>query len=628
MHFRMLGPIHATSDDGREVLFGPAKQRCVLAMLLSDAGEVVLADQLVDGLWGAAPPPGARRTLYSYVTRLRALLHTEDVELERRAGGYVLRVERARVDLHRFLRLVDEAQAAPETRRAAALLHEALGLCRREPLAGLPGPWAAGTRVRLEQVRVAAALRYHDIQLGSGHAEQVVARIYEMALAHPLDERLAAQLMTALYRCGRQAEALRVYEEVKEHLGDRLGLAPGSELQGLLQQLAPAEPAGRRDEPQAAPRTGPRIVAHGVPPAAPLGGRPASSRRDRRPGRPRAQVRELARHLLAGAERGVGVAVLSGPGGVGKSALAVLAAHRLRQAFPDGQLYVDLHGLDPRPADPADVLGRFLRALGVDPAAVPPGVEQRAEMYRGLLAGRRVAVVLDGAAGEAQVEPLLPGTPGCAVVATSRLRLVGLPGARLWELGLLSPADALDLLRRVAGHQRVECEPEPSAALAGLCGGLPLALRIAATRLAARPHWPVGHLAARLADPRSRLDALSHGTADVRATLAAGYRLLDGTARRLFRLLGLVGPAPFPASVAAALLEVDVPAAHDVLAALVDVCLLDVTAPDGPDGAGFGMHELTWVYARERAEAEEPPAARAAALARARPLVGEAHPVR
>ncbi|NRQ35266.1 hypothetical protein HII36_26075 [Nonomuraea sp. NN258] len=588
------------SDDGREIRLGPAKQRSVLAMLLSDAGEVVLGDQLVDGLWGAAAPPGARGTLHSYIARLRGVLHAGGVELERHAGGYLLPIEPERVDLHRFLRLVDEAQVVHEGRQATALLHEALDLCRHEPLAGLPGPWAAGARVRLGEVRVAAALRYHEIQLDSGHAERVVARIHEMAPAHLLDERLAAQLMTALCRCGRQVAAVRVYEEFAEHLESRLGVTPGPELRTLLQQILLAHPESTSSKTTRAPGGGgpfqlPAALADFV------GREPA--------------LRELSGHLLAGREHGVGMAVISGPAGVGKSALAVHAAHRLRDAFPDGQLYVDLHGLDPRPADPAAVLERFLRALNVDHRSIPDGLEPRAEMYRALLAGRRMVVVLDGAAGEAQIQPLLPGTPGCAVVVTSRYRLAGLPGAGKWHLGMLTRDQALELLSRIVGHERVSREPEPSAALIERCAGLPLAVRIAGARLAARPHWPVRHLVGKLSGPRRCLDELSHGPADVRAALAAAYRLLDAPARHLFRLLGLVEARPFPASVAAALVGAALPAVHDTLARLVDLCLLDASADDAGE-ISFEMHELTRAYARERAMTEDPALERTRALAR------------
>ncbi|MEV0631725.1 AfsR/SARP family transcriptional regulator [Nonomuraea wenchangensis] len=611
--FRLLGHMHATSGDGEEVELGPAKQRSVLAMLLSDVGEVVLADQLVDGLWGAAPPPGARGTLYSYVARLRRALHAHGVELRRHTGGYVLQVEQEQVDLHRFLRLVDEAQAVHEGPRAAALLHEALSLCRRELLVGLPGPWAAGTRTRLEQVRVAAALRYHEIQLAAGRAEEIVARIYELAMAHPLDERLAAQLMTALYQCGRQAEAVQVYEAVKENLGSRLGVAPGPDLRGVLLRVLPdrhpAAPAASAVAPHAAPHAAPVAGVHLV--GAPVVGAPVVGRPRQLPaaladftGRDQA-LDEVVRHLAGSSEHGVGLAVIAGPGGVGKSALAVQAAHRLCQSFPGGQLYVDLHGLDPRPADPAEVLERFLRALGVHRTAIPDGLEPRAEMYRDLLAERRVTVVLDGAGGEAQVQPLLPGAPGSAVLVTSRYRLPGLPGARPWQLGMLPRHDALDLLRAIAGHERFEREPRASDELVRLCAGLPLAVRVAGARLAARPHWPVGRLAARLADPRLCLDELSHGTADVRATLAAGYRLLEEPARRLFTSLGLDGRTRFSAATAAALLGADLPAAHDLLARLVEVCLLDAAGGDE-----FVIHPLTVVYARERGQAEERATAR------------------
>jgi tetratricopeptide (TPR) repeat protein/transcriptional regulator with XRE-family HTH domain len=326
--------------------------------------------------------------------------------------------------------------------------------------------------------------------------------------------------------------------------------------------------------------------------------------------------------LLAGDPDGVRstamvVAAVAGGGGVGKTALAVHVAHRVRSRFLDGQLYVDLYGAEPSPADPRDVLGRFLRALGVDATAVPEGLDERAELYRSLLADRRVLVVLDNAAGEAQVLPLLPGSPTCGVLVTSRTPLTGLAGVRRFELGVLPAGQATELLGRIVGAERVAAEPQATAELARLCGWLPLALRVAGARLAARPHWQLTQLVQRLADERQRLDELTHGHLAVRASLEFSYRSLEPAAQLLFGRLGLLAAPDTAAWVAAALLDSSIERAQELADRLVDARLLEVARRDAGGQARYRLHDLVRVYARERAEAEDPPTERNAALARA-----------
>jgi tetratricopeptide (TPR) repeat protein len=311
------------------------------------------------------------------------------------------------------------------------------------------------------------------------------------------------------------------------------------------------------------------------------------------------------------------VSAVTGTAGVGKSALAVHVAHQLAAAFPDGQLYASLRGAHPHPLDPAEVLGGFLRALGVDGAAIPSAVEERAGLYRSLLAGRRVLVVLDDAGGEAQVRPLLPGSPTCAVLVTSRARLAGLEGARLLDLDVFDPEQAVALLGRIAGSGRVAAEPEAAAALARLCGYLPLALRVTGARLAARPHWRLAQLVARLADQRQRLDELTHGHLAVRASLGLSHRALEPVAKTLFGRLGLLQAPDVAAWAAAALLDSSVEQATELADRLVDARLLEVAGRDATGQVRYRFHDLVRVYARERAEADDPPRERSAALARA-----------
>jgi tetratricopeptide (TPR) repeat protein/transcriptional regulator with XRE-family HTH domain len=315
----------------------------------------------------------------------------------------------------------------------------------------------------------------------------------------------------------------------------------------------------------------------------------------------------------------VAVCAISGKAGAGKSALAVHLAHRHAADFPDGQLYASLRGGDAKggsPLDPGEVLGRFLRATGVDGSGVPSGLDERAALYRSRLAGKRMLVVLDDAADEAQVRPLLPGGAGCAVLLTSRARLPGVAGARLIHLDVLDTGSALDLLGRIAGGARLAAEPDAASAIVTACGRLPLAVRVAGARLAGRPHWPLRRMAAALADERDRLDALAHGDLDVRASLSLSYRELGPDQRRLFRLLGLQDIAEVPAWLAGRLLDCPTDRAEALLDELADAQLVDAAGPDAAGQVRYRLHDLTRAYARERARAEELADERQAALER------------
>jgi tetratricopeptide (TPR) repeat protein/transcriptional regulator with XRE-family HTH domain len=315
--------------------------------------------------------------------------------------------------------------------------------------------------------------------------------------------------------------------------------------------------------------------------------------------------------------RAVVILAVAGKPGIGKTTLAVHVAHRLRSEFPDGQLYVNLQGAQACPLEPGEVLARFLRALGMDGSSIPDNLDERAERYRMLVADRRVLVVLDNAAGEAQVRPLLPGSPTCGVLLTSRARLAGLEGARLLDLEILPPQAAVELLARVGGPARVAAEPEAAAAIVGYCGRLPLGIRIAGARLAARPTWSLARLAERLADEHRRLDELAVGGLEVRASIALSYRALPDQQQRAFRLLGLLEAPDFPAGVAAALLDLPAARAEDLVDPLVDAQLLEVAAEDPAGQLRYRFHDLLRVYARERAASEDPSDDQDLALARA-----------
>jgi tetratricopeptide (TPR) repeat protein/transcriptional regulator with XRE-family HTH domain len=319
-------------------------------------------------------------------------------------------------------------------------------------------------------------------------------------------------------------------------------------------------------------------------------------------------------------EAAVAVYALSGKAGVGKTALAVHIAHQSAADFPDGQLYANLRGADVggvSSLDPGEVLGRFLRALGVDASAVPCSVEERAALYRSRLAGSRILVVLDDAASEAQVRPLLPGSAQCVVLVTSRTRLAGLEGARLLHIDVLDTLPALELLGRIASAGRVAAEPDAAAAIVAACGRLPLAVRIAGARLAARSHWPIARMAAQLADERNRLNALAYGDLDVRASLSLSYRELGPEQQRLFGRLGLLDAVEVAAWTASSLLECPLARAEALMEDLADAQLVDVAGQDVTGQVRYRLHDLLRAYASERIHAEEPVHERHAALERA-----------
>ena len=330
-----------------------------------------------------------------------------------------------------------------------------------------------------------------------------------------------------------------------------------------------------------------------------------------------AVLRLLAINGLEEAAHAVVISAVAGKPGIGKTTLAVHVAHRLRSEFPDGQLYVNLQGAQARPLEPSEVLARFLRALGMHGSSIPDDLEERAERYRTLVADRRLLVVLDNAAGEAQVRPLLPGSPTCRVLVTSRARLTGLEGARLLDLDILPAQAAVELLARVAGPARTAAEPDAAATIVGYCGHLPLAIRIAGARLAARPAWSLARLAERLADEHRRLDELTVGDLELRASIALSYRALPELQQRAFRRLGMLDAPDSPGWVAAALLDLPTARAEELLEALVDAHLLEAGGIDQAGQARYGFHDLLRVFARERAVGDEDPAERTAALTRA-----------
>ncbi|HEY5836496.1 AfsR/SARP family transcriptional regulator [Streptomyces sp.] len=598
LRFAVLGPVRAWRG-GEAIATGAPQQRALLAALLLRGGRTATASELVDAVWGESPPNTALAALRSYAFRLRKALGPQALITD--SGGYALHVEPDALDHTVVERLAAEAEKARATDPAHAreLLGNALALWHGEPLAGCPGPYAEAQRSRLTEWHLGLIeIRLElDLELGA-HAE-AVSELTALSAEHPLRERMRALLMLALYRSGRQAEALGVYADTRRLLADELGIDPSHDLSDLHQRVLEADPS------LAAPPGAAGLLETVRPAQLPATVADFTGRA--------AFVRELGEQL-AEASRGSGVMAVSavaGIGGVGKTTLAVHVAHAARESFPDGQLYVDLQGTEPRPAEPEAVLGAFLRALGVPNPAIPDSLAERAALYRSTLDGRRVLALLDNAYDAAQIRQLLPGTPGCAALVTSRVRMVDLAGAHLVDLDVMSPEEALQLFVRIAGEERVRSERQAALDVVGACGFLPLAIRIAASRLAARRTWTVSVLARKLADHRRRLDELRAGDLAVKATFALGYGQLSPTQARAFRLLSLPEGPDISLDAAAAVLDLDRYEAEDLLEALVDISLIESAAP-----ARYRFHDLLRLYARECAERDETAEARCGALSR------------
>ncbi|MFF5442835.1 BTAD domain-containing putative transcriptional regulator [Streptomyces achromogenes] len=599
--FTLLGPVRAWRGE-HPLSTGSPNQRALLVALLLREGRTATAAELIDSLWGDEPPPSALAVVRTYASRLRKILDPGVLVSE--SGGYAMRaLPRGAVDLWAARDLAGEAErarAAGDPDGARDALDRALALWDGEALAGVPGPYAEAQRARLEEWRLQLLESRLDMDLEAGRHAEAVAELTALTSAHPLRERLRELLMMALYRSGRQAEALAVYADTRRLLQDELGVDPRPGLSDLQQRILRADPALAEHPASVA---GPAAAAPVVPYQLPATVPDFTGRAD--------VVRGLSDLITSGEGEVVAVSALAGIGGIGKTTLAVHVAHRASRAFPDGQLYVDLQGSGPRPAEPGTVLGSFLRALGTPDPAIPDSAEERAALYRSLLRDRRILVVLDNARDAAQVRPLLPGAPGSAALVTSRVRMVDLAGARLVDLDVMSPEEALTLFTRIVGEERVRAEREAAMDVVAACGYLPLAIRIAASRLAARRTWTVSVLAAKLADERRRLDELQAGDLAVKATFELGYGQLEPAQARAFRLLGLADGPDISLAAAAAVLDLPAEDAEDLLESLVDTSLLESVAP-----GRYHFQNLVRLYARACAERDEEPGEREAALGR------------
>ncbi|MFI6480840.1 BTAD domain-containing putative transcriptional regulator [Nonomuraea sp. NPDC050663] len=575
MRFKVLGPL-VVDHDGHELRVGGSLQRVVLALLLLDANRTVPLERLIEATWGEDPPSTARNQIQIRVSQLRRMLGDHDQTLLlTRAPGYQIRVEPGRLDLADFDALVARAQEE-EPARAAATLRSALELWRGPALSDVDSELIRRVVHDLDERRTLAHERCVDLELGLGHHQQLVAELRRLVQEHPLRERPHGQLMLALYRSGRHAEALEVYRAFRQMLLDNLGLEPSDELRRLEHAILNQEPAlGNRAEP-VAPRQLPPMISR-------LAGRQAELDR----------LQLLLRPESCG--DALPIAALTGRAGVGKTELALHAAHRMAAAYPHGQLYVDLRGGE---LQPADVLSRFLRALGV--VSAPTTIEERSALFRSTVADRHVLLVLDNAGSFEQIWPLLPGGAPGGVLITSRDRLVGLPDRQVVRLDLLDHAAAVDLLSQDIGAERTLQDPAALDTLAEQCGGLPLALRIAGARLAVRPSWRVQTLVDLLSDTTTMLDVLSYGEHAVRAGLQVSYEALSPDAQALFRAIGLMDFPQVTGWLAELLLDRPADAARAALTELADASLLR------DQGDRYGMHDLVRAHAAELARDEDP----------------------
>ncbi|MEU8110497.1 BTAD domain-containing putative transcriptional regulator [Nonomuraea muscovyensis] len=624
----VLGPLSVRVGDAAvEVRSGT--QRRLLGLLALRPGQPVHREEIIDTLWGERPPKSCLSLVQGYVGSLRKLLtrtRTPGSAITLGPGGYVLSPEAGAHDVLRFGDLVARAQLARDEGRFAAateLLDAALR-CWRGPVLAGAGPRLAQhpAAVALNHERTAAALAFADLALGSGDHEGAAARLRELVADEPLHEALHARLVLATAGSGDQAAALRLFVAVSGRLADELGVQPGPELAAAHLRVLRQEPHGRTvtgaagpGAPGRAPGSGPELpvgeAGQVIPAQLPMDVRGFAGR-----------AGELGRldglvTASAGRPTTVTITVVSGTAGVGKTSLAVHWAHRVRDRFPDGQLYLDLrgHSREP-PLSAAEALTALLRALDTPPERIPADTAQAAARYRSLLDDRRMLLLLDDAASAEQVRPLLPGAPGCLVLVTSRDRLSGLvarEGARRITLDVLPRQEAHELLASVLGRRRIDAEPEAAARLADLCGRLPLALRISAAHLADRPGRAIAGYAEELARG-NRLAALEieeDPETAVRAALDRSYAALRPDARRAYRLLGLVPGADFSPGAAAAATGLAAGEADRLLQRLAGRHLLKERAP-----GRYAFHDLVRLHARARTAAEDGPTERAAALRR------------
>ncbi len=603
MQVRLLGPVDIVVDGEPRPVHG-LRRKAVLATLALRHGDLVSIDQLVDVVWGETAPSTSRNTLQSHVSYLRTVLG-DKAAIRAQPPGYVLGV-RDGTDVQQVQRLVRQAKQADDPVDKARHLTGALGLWRGQPLADVAGiPWLDGQAERLEMLRVDVARALSDARLEAGEHRELIPALEQLAADRLLDEQIQAQLMLALYRSGRQADALAVYQRMRRALAEQLGVDPSQSLRELEVAILQQDPALNLS---------PRAARAGTATAGPIPAQlppvPAFAGRN-------AELAELDA-MVQDTPPAAAIAVLSGTAGVGKTTLAVHWAHRVANRFPDGQLFANLQGFDPAGAamEPGDALRGFLEALEVPAARIPADLAAQAALYRSVLAGQRALIVLDNARDSEQVRPLLPGSPGCVTIVTSRNRLDGLvatEGARPLTLDLLTDADARDLLRLRLGQDRVASEPAAVESIISRCVRLPLALTITAARAATAPAFPLTVIAGELRDAAHALDPFESGDAatDVRSVFSWSYSALSQDAASLFRLLGLHPGPDFSLAAATSLAALPPGRARSLLLELTRAHLLTEHRP-----GRYAFHDLLRTYAIEQAGVHDRGQVRDAAVRR------------
>ncbi|MFE2096355.1 MULTISPECIES: BTAD domain-containing putative transcriptional regulator [unclassified Streptomyces] len=605
MRFNILGSLEGWHGQRRLRLGSPTQER-VLVTLLLEPGRMVPVPRLVAAAWDDEPPQTAGHQIRKAVAALRTRIPGGAGLIVTDGAGYRAVIDEGQLDLHEFGRRSAEARqavAAGQPAEAVRHLRACLDLWRGPVMAGTGGSVISAASAALEERHMAVAEQYFELQLELGQSAELIGPLRELVTAHPLRETLRGRLMLALYRGGRQADALEEFGRVRELLVEELGIDPGAELTRLYEAIL-------RDSPEVAPRVPQSVAdraAHLVPAplAQPDGSEPVPCTLPYDLPDFTGRDEELARLLEVGrAPTGVSTRIvgLDGMGGSGKTALAVHAAHLLAPDYPDGQLFVDLRGFSPgeKAQEPGAVLHSLLRTIGVQDDRIPDDLERRTTLWRTVSAQRKLLLLLDNAADAAQVRPLLPASENCLAILTGRVRMLELDGAEWLSLGLLSAGDSTTLLTRMLGAERTSAEPQAVDQLARLCCGLPLALRITTARLRNRPRWTVQYLVDRLADETRRLREMSAGERSVEATLRLSYQAMEEDLRAAFRLLGLHPGSAIDVHSAAALLGTDVHGAEDVLEHLLDTHLLEQH-----EAGLYGFHDLVRTYAMSVREAED-----------------------
>lgn len=616
MEFCLLGPLDV-SNDGTSIRFRSGRQRVILAMLLLEEGRVVAMSRLIDALWDDEPPATAKGQVQTCVSALRQHLRVigADGFLTTNTIGYTLEVPGRSLDIAKFECLMTRGRAASaggEAREAARDFRAALALWRGPAAADVESRLVQGIALRLNEDRLRVREECIELELSLGRHHELVGELSELVKEHPLRESFRAQQMLALYRSTRQADALESFQEIRQHLMDELGLEPSDRLCALQAAiLAKDSELDQRHDVSLAAAMPSRNANAVVPRQLPAGVTEFTGRQD--------MMSDLIR-LLSGTGESDGhgyvpVACFNGAGGVGKTALALHVAHSVRHLYPDGQLFLPVHDADGLPTGPMELMASILSALGLPQLALPDQLADRTAAYRSWLADRKVLIVLDDVQNANQIMALVPGSPSCAMITTSRNPLLSLPGSRHFLVEDFDESTSIEFLSKVIGPERVQAEPAAALTLVRLCDCLPLAVRIVAAKLATRPHWSIAQMTGRMTDGARRLDELALGGAGIRTTLATSYGGLSSEAQRLFVRLSVLGTTDFASWVCVPLLDADVDSADELLEELVEARLVEVRLSE--DGScRFRLHDLVRIYALERFASDEEQSERAFALHR------------